>query len=954
MKLPLPTSLVSLLLFAAALVFYFFPGKPATVIVPAAVLIFPMLRIKLVSRLRFGAISRLPFIRVVRACRAVSSALFVSVFAGFFAISDAGAQSCNCTEYIYLNEPAISSVLKFEVGPGVLLTEVIGANGGTPPAQHWYPGLGVSELPSPHGLATDLNGRIYIGAADGGTAIRRFDCDGTIDPVAPIFNPGAHQNMFSIGNTIYVNTNGGPSAYNSCTGDLIGQLCLNDAVGSLWGLSYNPVTELVYASQRGGDQKVWVFTRAQLEAGIAGSGDCIDPLVTLGPNATVNVGENFLPNTPGGVFGVVGDNSGNFYVVKSSLDGGASTSIWKYNASGGFVSKTSDGICGTSPFCLGIGVTWSEGTNRLYMSNITDDPGVDCISAFDAASMTYIGAAAPNPGLPTNNAAKAISIIKECCPVNLPATFTKNVCGAVGAKFFLNQEAFDACDGIVCGSSWTPQGALTGMTFDACDNSVTITGDNACGTFTLDIGAVSSTGCGAQSSTFTICNIEAPDATFTATPNCADAGIITLTAATAATHYGISSPGATFYDGPMTVLAATAIPGVLPANILTNVPNAGATYIVRIFNGDDGCFVDEVVSVPGLLCQSSIGDQLFVDENGDGLFNAGDSPIGMVTVTLTPPADVDLGAGLGQPISTETDVNGMYLFEDLPAGDYTVTVDENDVDFPAAVANTIDPDGGNDGASMLTLGESEDNLDQDFGYEPLGTIGDFVWYDTNGDGVQDAGEPGLEGATVTLTPPAGVDLGNGPGMAVTTTTAADGTYSFDNLPAGDYTVSVDVSTVTGGLPAGVLAGLVATFDSDGGMDNTSTFTLGIGENNVDQDFGFVTDGYEVICNCDGSITLDWEPFSTGDTWTVEVEDENGNPVVDFVNMSSTQVTFVPGTLTNGESYYFAITENLGNAEVEAIIGVIHANCNPIPELELAGVGPTCPGSTDGSITVTLT
>ena len=39
--------------------------------------------------------------------------------------------TCNCTEYIYLNEPILGAVLKFEVGAPVALTEKIGANGGT-------------------------------------------------------------------------------------------------------------------------------------------------------------------------------------------------------------------------------------------------------------------------------------------------------------------------------------------------------------------------------------------------------------------------------------------------------------------------------------------------------------------------------------------------------------------------------------------------------------------------------------------------------------------------------------------------------------------------------------------------------------------------------------------------------------------------------------------------------
>ncbi len=89
-------------------------------------------------------------------------------------------QTCNCKEYIYINEPFTGTVHKLEVNPGIPLTEVIGANGGA----NWYPGSGTSQLSSPHGLAYDLNGNLYIGgsAYSEGSPLRKFDCDGEIDP----------------------------------------------------------------------------------------------------------------------------------------------------------------------------------------------------------------------------------------------------------------------------------------------------------------------------------------------------------------------------------------------------------------------------------------------------------------------------------------------------------------------------------------------------------------------------------------------------------------------------------------------------------------------------------------------------------------------------------------------------------------------------------------------------
>src|SRR5690606_8365549 len=59
---------------------------------------------------------------------------------------------------------------------------------------------------------------------------------------------------------------------------------------------------------------------------------------------------------------------------------------------------------------------------------------------------------------------------------------------------------------------------------------------------------------------------------------------------------------------------------------------------------------------------------------------------------------------------------------------------------------------------------------------------DYVWVDTNRDGVQDGNEPVLPGVTVDLIDPATGEV------LATTTTDADGRYMFDRLPAGGYQV----------------------------------------------------------------------------------------------------------------------------------------------------------------------
>ncbi len=73
-----------------------------------------------------------------------------------------------------------------------------------------------------------------------------------------------------------------------------------------------------------------------------------------------------------------------------------------------------------------------------------------------------------------------------------------------------------------------------------------------------------------------------------------------------------------------------------------------------------------------------------------------------------------------------------------------------------------------------------------------GAIGDFVWQDTNQNGIQDAGEPGIDGVTVKLC----ADSSCNTVLATTTTSnfkGNDGYYQFSGLPLGTYYVSIDTS-----------------------------------------------------------------------------------------------------------------------------------------------------------------
>jgi len=137
----------------------------------------------------------------------------------------------------------------------------------------------------------------------------------------------------------------------------------------------------------------------------------------------------------------------------------------------------------------------------------------------------------------------------------------------------------------------------------------------------------------------------------------------------------------------------------------------------------------------------------------------------------------------------------------------------------------------------ITLASNDEHLSADFAYGPIGgTIGDRVWVDANGDGVEDAGEPGLSGVIV--------NLKDDNGIIDTQTTDANGNYLFTGLPTSNavYIVEIDNSTIPSGYTAHDLGdpdvrdGNSQTADETTVIVFTDTQTV-----NVEADFGYLPD-----------------------------------------------------------------------------------------------------------------
>ena len=163
----------------------------------------------------------------------------------------------------------------------------------------------------------------------------------------------------------------------------------------------------------------------------------------------------------------------------------------------------------------------------------------------------------------------------------------------------------------------------------------------------------------------------------------------------------------------------------------------------------------------------------------------------------------------GVPMTAVTDERGAYQFVGLAPASYRVVIVDPDKGGLAGLIPTQAYTGrGATEAAVTVTDASVQGVD--FGLVAPATIGDRVWNDEDGNGV-DNGEPGVPGVTVILTGADGAEVAR-------TTTDANGTYRFTGLVPGTYTVDIEV-------PAGFNA-----------ATTSMTVTVGEGEENLDVDF----------------------------------------------------------------------------------------------------------------------
>ena len=177
---------------------------------------------------------------------------------------------------------------------------------------------------------------------------------------------------------------------------------------------------------------------------------------------------------------------------------------------------------------------------------------------------------------------------------------------------------------------------------------------------------------------------------------------------------------------------------------------------------------------------------MFQDDDADGLYGEGEDVLGGVQVRL-------YHANGTQAAFTSTNGNGYYSFNNLQPGSYYISVN-NDPDFvysPVVTGgNQISPNNDgilNNASPIVNLGLGENDRTLIVGmYKPV-TVGNHVWNDLNGNGVQDGDEPGMVSVTVKL-----LDGTFGNQVDIKGITDSTGHYIFDgngNLAPGSYKVA---------------------------------------------------------------------------------------------------------------------------------------------------------------------
>ncbi len=338
----------------------------------------------------------------------------------------------------------------------------------------------------------------------------------------------------------------------------------------------------------------------------------------------------------------------------------------------------------------------------------------------------------------------------------------------------------------------------------------------------------------------------------------------------------------------------------------------GKTVVSTLVSGETDNSWDAGIYV----LTAKIGNFVWNDVDHDGIQDSNEAGISNITVSL-----YDCNNNFIS--STVTDNFGVYYFENLTPGDYYVKFNLTG-SYAFSPKNQGNDTGLDSDADLLTgkttcttLVANETDLSWDAGmYIPvpqIASIGDYVWFDTNKDGIQDGTEAGLFNVTVKLYTCDNV-------FVSTTTTNNTGKYLFENIPVGDYYVKFILPDNYAFSPKDAGANDLTDSDADLTTGKTGCYSLVAGQSNLTVDAGM----YEIpqIQQSDLSLvkTVSKNNPEPGETITYLLTLSNAG------TSAATGVT-VSDVLPNSIEF-LSVTPSLGTYDVITgvwTVGTVNAN-----------------------------